>query len=215
MTKPLWAVSIGLILSGCSSNDQPKPPVAESPSAPKQVVDVPVPALLDRPSLFINGDAGRVVLGMAEKEALAQFPKPTGASEVREPPPGLASTITASGWEGKSGGFAVLAKEGNVLLAMRTIDNVSKESVVDLREGYATAIGNRIQPRDVGDDDAGFRFWIDGQTQLMIVWSRDLKKRLSVSIALGSVPLMQALRMDERFAKLDLDKMREQLKPPQ
>ena len=208
-----WA-GLAVVLAGCSNDDLPKPPVADKPVVPTRKIDVPVPALLDRPSLYLTGEQGKVILGMPEKDALTMFPKPVGATEVREPPPILADTITASGWESKTGGFAVLAKEGSVVLAMRSIDNVSKETVIDLKASYAEAIGGRIKARDLGDDDAGFRFWLDGQTQLMIAWSRDLKKRLGVSIALGSVPVMQALRMDERFARSDLDKMRAQLAGP-
>jgi|DewCreStandDraft_4_1066084.scaffolds.fasta_scaffold109293_2 hypothetical protein len=204
-------------LTGCGPSEPDKGTASTPPPATTSVEPIDPPPFDEQASLVLLADGKNIVLGELASNALIALPRPPGAFEFTDVPPGFKEGYAARGWEGNQGGFGVLTRDGRVVLAMRYWSNASNEMISDTKEAYSKEIGRRIKPIDFGDDKRGYRFWRDGLTQLMLCWSPDVRGRTALVAALGDARIMAALRMDPRNAAQDLaraDQLMAQLSKP-
>lgn len=207
---------LAFVAVGCAPGEPEPAAPAAAPTPVIKVEAIDPPSYDEQASLALMAGDKRIVLGELASNALAVFPRPPGAFEFAELPPGFAEGYAARGWEDLQGGFGLLTRDGRVVLAVRTWNNISDEMIADTKDEYAREIGRRIKPIDFGTAKSGYRFWRDSLTQLMICWSPDVRGRSALTVALGDARIMAPLRMDPRNAAQDLaraDSLLAQLSP--
>lgn len=130
---------------------------------------------------------------------------PRGAYRASRLPDGLPKLdqgeLNVDGWEAPSDAFGLIVKDGQVVLALRTWDNVDPTRWDEMLQAYDSMPADRVV--DVDTEPVRYRFLESGQERLMLVRAPDSRGRLSISIALGLAPLMNALRMDRDHAAKD------------
>lgn len=176
-----------------------------------QKVSVEAPSYNDLATLALTVADKRIILGDNAARIAELVPRPPNSWEFRELPPMLDNEFSVRGWEDRDGGFGAILKDGRLVFAMRAYENVSPELLQEIKEACARGVARGIKPFEYGNDNMGYRFYRDGETQIMIAWAPDIRGRVGVTTAIGLMPLMTALRMDSRFALEDLAAAEEQL----
>lgn len=201
----LLCASLALLSIGCGTGESDISAASQGPPPAATAVEtIDAPVFDEQASLVLLADGKRIALGEVAGNALAVVPRPPGAFEFTDVPPGFRDGYAARGWEGNQGGFGVLTRDGRIVLAMRSWANASKEMIEETKAEYTKEIGRRIKPIDFGDENRGYRFWREGVTQLMMCWSPDVRGRTMLVVAVGDARVMAPLRMDPRNAAQDL-----------
>lgn len=200
---PFALLFVGLcVLGGCEGGNgaaSPVPELAVEVGAPAQRPDL---AFRSRLALLDNGR--RLGVGDSVQEALEFLPAPRKAYAFRELPPGFEEPYRAEGWETDAEGFGVISLEGKVVLTLRTRENASNSLIEDTVRTY-TRDNRSLPPERVTGKTAEYWFFERESHRLMIASVKDLEGKRSLTIALGDVSVMDALRMSPAKALQDRD----------
>lgn len=210
-------ISLGILLgvSGCGSQPAPQAqaPVPPTPAPElngdgvptKQTIVLATPAVPAEGTLGMVHNGELVRVGEDLEDVLRVFPKPKGAYQFEEEPPVGHDTLKATVWEGRGQSLAVLhlpsRQNRRTVLAMYTLDNVA-DSVINQVLAEHESVWQPCRDPLFGEQST-YRFWTQGPSRLMIVESKDLKDRKSLTVVIGHYEVMDALRMSPSLALED------------
>lgn len=202
--RPLSFALISVALSflcGCEGGNgaTPVPELAVDVGAPAQRPDL---SFRSRLALLDNGR--RLGVGDPVQEALEFLPAPRKAYAFRELPPGFEEPYRAEGWETDAEGFGVISLDGKVVLTLRTQEDASQTLIEETVRAY-TRDNRSLPPERVTGQAAESWFFERESHRLMIAAVKDPNGKRSLTLALGDVSVMDALRMSPAKALQDRD----------
>lgn len=194
-------------LGGCAADGDRPVAAATKPTPVKIDVALPEPGESD---FYLVREADKLRVGDTEKQAFALFPRPQGAFEFHELPAVLTDPLSAKGWEASQEGFGVILQGGKVVLAMRRLDRVSKDTVSSTSREYELAFG-REPDSSIETGFTTYKFWEKGDVRFMLCATQSAESKLVLTVAVGNVKVMDALRMNKTLAAKDEATARQQL----
>lgn len=204
------ALAISFCLIGCSSGGNApaasaanQPPVETYTNSVRPNVTVSVPRSAYQTGLHLIRDGKKLYFGELEDNTFNIFRRPSRAQEFFEEPPITGDDYNAHGWQSPAEAFGAIFLQERLVLAQFTLERGSFDAVNDLvteLETENSAYSMTVVPGKVGT----YRFWESDRVRLMSVVSFDGKGKSSLTIVLGDVQLMNALRMSQEAARQDL-----------
>ena len=158
----------------------------------------------DKDLALINGD-GKLFVGDEEPRALAVFEGPSGSYPFSSLPPSFDKNFRAIGWKSSSISFACILymvdKSERVVLAMYTREDVDGAAVNVVVAEYERAFG---QPYSfIPGNKVSYRFWARRGRRLMVNTATNTAGKMSLTVAVGEVSLMDELGMETDAALSD------------
>ncbi|HRF60515.1 MAG TPA: hypothetical protein PLH94_11470 [Fimbriimonadaceae bacterium] len=205
---PSISVAVAVLsLGGCAADgDRPVASAAKPPPL-KIEVALPEPGEAD---LYLVREGDKLRVGDPENQAFSLFPRPQGAFEFHELPAVLTDPLSAKGWEASQEGFGVILQGGKVVLAMRRLDRVSKDTVSSTSREYELAFG-REPNSSIETGFTTYKFWEKDEIRFMLCATQSAESKLVLTVAVGNGKVMDALRMNKTFAARDEATARQQL----
>lgn len=207
----VW-ISLSLALVGCGSPPSAKKETA-SPEEPKIEVQtvVQVPAFADGGSSdveLIVGE-GRVGVGDDVNRAMRQLTRPKTASSVSKTAPYLDPSYAVIGWETDTTVYAIIHRDGKVVLAMNTEDGLDKDRATESLNQIA---GEPIQPVEVSSGRVHYLFWdgkgpfkeAENRIRVMIGTIETKPGEFRLVKAIGPAALMERYHMSPTAAQDDM-----------
>lgn len=200
----LFAISLAH-LGGCGG-----------PSAEDETSSAPTVDIISRPEVSLDPPssvdpegvrllrAGKpIYLGDSEDKVFTTFGRPPRTTDFFEEPPITGEEYQARGWQGSGEGFGAIFLRDRLVLAQQTLEKVSEVTVLEIETEYDEA--HRGLPMTLIPGKYGsYRFWTKGDTRAMLVKSQGRRGQVSLTLVIGMVPIMDALRMSETAAREDL-----------
>lgn len=209
------ALGVGVSVAGCGGPSKEGSVFASDPNAP-EATDTAVdptgtktsapqgpPDFTRRSRLALLGPGRRLRVGDPATQALEFFDRPARTFVLRDRPPAFPEEYRSKGWESEKESFAILSYENRVVLALYTLQGADERTLQeDFLDVYMGAY-DFLQPTVVPPGpSARYWFWEDDGHRLMICAARG-RAGLTVSLALGDVSAMDALRMSPSAALVD------------
>lgn len=145
----------------------------------------------------------KLFLGELEDNVFAIFRKPSTGRDFFEEPPIVGSGYTARGWQTGVESFGAVFFAERMVLGQYTVDQASLETQLEVIKQYEEAFG-RDAVQFVPGKYGAYRFWEDGNVRLMLVTSQGAKGVRSITVSIGHVNILNALRMNVESARVDL-----------
>ncbi len=203
VNRNTWAFTglIAISLSGCGSPQ----PVAKTPAAPpiRFAGKVTPPESLAPTDLALFSETGRLRVGDSLDEATRVFPSPHGMVGPKELPPGFGQEFRARGFESREEGLGLILMDNRVALALRRLENRAFPEVQDLVAEFKVSFGEAQE--SVAGARIEYRFWEIEDQRLMLCTAPDKNDptRFDITMAVGPINLMDALRMSYPAARED------------
>lgn len=205
---PSISALVALVALGGCSAESDRPVAASAKPAPLKIeVELPQPVETE---LFLVREGDKLRVGDTDKQAFTLFPRPQGAFEFHALPAVLTEPFSAKGWEAAQEGFGVILQGGKVVVAMRRLDRVSKDTVASTSREYELAFG-REPDALIGTSLTTYRFWEKDDIRFMLCATESAEQKLVLTVAVGVKPVMDALRMNKTLAAKDEATARQQL----
>lgn len=191
----------GLLLSGCAAPE--KITLEGEPAEPLPELRVVMPE--DRWATRLGLAEGGSLLKVGDEmdRGFEVFEKPPRATTFSDMPEPFTPPFQADGWETSGAGFGMIGYRGQVAAAMLTYDRTDPSRLDRILEDYRGLFGP--EQSVVESVTGSYRFWQEQDQRLAIVGYRDSRGRLTVTVALGLVPVMDRLRLSPEIARQDLD----------
>ena len=205
-------ISLLLAVSGCGSPPSTKKEAisAEEPKIEVQTV-VQVPGFADSvtSNLELVVGEGRVGVGDDVNRAVRQLTRPKTASTVSKTAPYLDASFSVVGWETDTTVYAIVHREGKVVLAMNTEDGLDKDRATEALNQIA---GDAIQPVEISGGRVHYLFWEgkgpfkEGENRIRaMIGTIEVKPgEYRLVKAIGPVALMERYHMSPTAAQDDL-----------
>ena len=199
----LWkSLSVSLLsagLVGCQGGKSASAP----PLVSKTPVEVsPIDENTRADDIFLLSGNSRIVVGDNSNDALTgAFKKPDRAVTATRVPPGLDDTFRFTGWESTGRSVGLISRNRTVLLAMETRENISQDQRDQVITTYRKLFG--LADKEVQRPHAHYYFWERGKARFMVCTTVDSRGTVSMTSAVGVVPLMTKFRMDAESAEKD------------
>ncbi len=217
--RRILILAYGLVLCGCA-----EPPAHDTTGVVPGVDSPPAAVLLPDyeklSNLGLLSRKGTVKVGMTREEALDMFVEPPGSYEKSDLPPSIAAPFEAFAWQTRTEGFGMILYQNKVGAAVHEIDKVTPDRLDEVVRAYQSQYGpafTHLQGRHVE-----YWFWQSrsqagrGDHLLMVTKVQAKPNLLNITEAIGTVPVMEALRMTEQSANGDLaraDRMLDEQRP--
>ncbi|MES1227080.1 MAG: hypothetical protein ABUL72_00325 [Armatimonadota bacterium] len=192
-----------LVLAGCQSSSVAKSkPVA--PLVSKTPVQVSPADEDGRGDLYLLAGKNRISVGDDPAEVLVGgFKKPEVAATITRLPAGLDDAFRFVGWEANNRSVGLVSRNRTVLLAVDTKEGLTQEKRDQDVQSYRNAFG---APTEVPRSKVHYYFWDQGKVRLMLCTVIDARGNVSLTSAIGIVPLMEHFRMDLQSAEADANR---------
>lgn len=199
----LIAVFASSILAGCGS--EAKAPVPADEPSYRIVYDGPArtPDIDAKSALFMRPGDKTVTIGTGAEVMREIFPKPDGATEIRQRPPEFTEEYLSRGWETEDEAVGWVSYSGQVVLILHTLHSLEE---ADLKKDHVeryTRYFSGIEPTVIQGKSARFWFWQDGSHRFMICAGKSRRGGIDVTLAIGDTAVMDALRMMPSKAEFD------------
>ncbi|MBX3118820.1 MAG: hypothetical protein KF784_07115 [Fimbriimonadaceae bacterium] len=191
------------LLIGCGNAGKAAPTTDELTY--RIVYDGPTrpPDLDGKSALFMRAGEKNVTVGIGAELLREMFPKPEKATEIRQLPPGFTEDYLSRGWETEDESVGWVSYSGQAVLVMQTLRRLEDG---DLQRDYVqqyTRLFSGIEPTVIQGATASFWFWQNGPHRFMICGTKSRKGGIDITLALGDVSIMDALRMMPSKAEFD------------
>lgn len=186
------------ILAGCVSSN--RSPDAGMPKPGFLHAQTQLGAELSSSSLVYLRDHHKIHLGEDTQKVLGYFSKPSKATSANTLPSSLGPPLVATGWSSKEEGLGVISENDKVVFILHTFNHFNEQTVKEVYGRYQKQFG---PPQELLGKYSSYWFWHAGNQRLMISSSLDNKGNWAVTVALGIVSIMDALRMNLDDAKAD------------
>lgn len=154
-------------------------------------------------SLSIVRSGVHVYLWQTQDQIFERVPRPRIGNDFFEDPPITGEDYTCRGWESGAESFAGIFLHDRLVLGLYSLENVGRE-VIDSKVDEYTRLYEPMQPTLVPAESGSYWFWERGNSRIMIVNTLDSKGQHHLTIALGAIKMMDALRMNVKCARQDL-----------
>lgn len=193
------SLSFGLALVGCQGGRSAGAP----PLVSKVAVEVtPLDENARADELYLLSGTSRIAVGDNAGEVLVGgFKKPDRAVTATRLPPGLDDTFRFTGWESTERSVGLISRNRTVLLAFESQENISQEKCDKAISVYGKLFG--LPSRDIKRPHSHYYFWEQGKVRMMVCTTVDSRGVVSMSSAIGVLPLMDKFRMEPNQAEKD------------
>lgn len=194
-------VAAPVMLIGCGRS---APDSGRAPVPPLQfTAKVEVPPSLAPTDLALISGKERLQVGDSLEKAARVLPSPVGAFGLKDLPPGFGQAFRARGFETRDDGLGLILVDNRVALAMRRVENVSVEAIEEVVKTYIRQFGEPDE--SISGARIEYRFWRKEDQRLMLCTAPDRAEpaRFDVTVAVGVISLMDALRMSYPAARED------------
>ncbi len=184
--------------TGCGMPAATKPTVAQK--APTELGE---PTSLSPTELALLDGQSRIRIGDAPDDVEKAFPPPVNSFPFKELPRQFNGQYRAKGYETALNGFGAIYHDNRLAGAMWRLENVTAGEVQSIVRTYLSEFNDADQTLPKGSIQ--YWFWTRQDQRVMIcsVPDRQLPLRYDVTVALGHVIVMDALRMSYPAARED------------
>jgi hypothetical protein len=205
-----------LALAGCGNGGPSAAVSASTSTSPGTQPDSTVqpkaapkePDFAHESRLAIVKRSGTVRVGDTYDQVLAVFPEPRGAFNSVEVPASLPGGYRSRVWETSSEGLGVILFRDRVAVALYTLRRGDWELLRETVSRHEQAFPS-IAIDVVSGERANYWFWEEGPQRLMICGFQPRSGETQITVALGDIATMNALRIGSGFARKDQDRLKE------
>lgn len=193
------AVAAG-VLFGCGM------PASVTPAGQASAPALDVTEVYPDVGIFLVYGNARIRLGDPEKAATDAFPIPKGAQEIRQQAPFLDDSFQTRGWENALQSFGLITRKGKVAALIYTELDAEEQAIQAAVSAHQAAMPNARQDL-VTTDGARYWFFERDRQRTMIYSARQPSGKVSLTLAIGDVALMNQYRMDLADASKDAQQL--------
>jgi hypothetical protein len=200
---------IAVVVVGCGEPAKPPIEIKGPVTTANQPAKLPLsPPNFDSQSrLALVRRTGEVRVGMGYEDARMIFADPPGSYEKTDLPPSVTEPYDARGWQTKNEGFGAILYHGRVAAAVYELAKASEDRVQEWVQAEQDRLG--VPSSVISGKHVRYWFWQSGTRQapgdqmVMICATEMPPTRLSLTAAIGTSTIMQALGMTPEAAAGD------------
>lgn len=208
-TFPISLLALFAALAGCGDPEK-------IDLAPKPVFDIAnkskPPEFGEATSIQLKNGPDALKVGDDVAASLGFFAKPKKAYEFRDLPNVFPPEFKSNGWENDVEGYGLISFDNRVAAAMRLLHKVDEARVQNEITSIRYQSGRETET--VTGRAARYWFWESGRHRQMVCAVPEGKDTFLLTIAIGELNTMNALRMNQRLAEADTKRADRAPTPP-
>jgi len=196
---------VACALAGCGATTGGAEPAAAPTSEatlPPPSAPVGTPSFGDRTSIALLNRGQALRVGDSVERAFQIFPAPPKSYDFFELPPGFGRQFRARGWRTNYESFGVISHQGKVVLALRVLENATKEELEALVEELELHVPTTAVT--ISGKLITYWLWDAGNHRLAVCATPAEKGDYTITAAIGVAEAMSAIRLDAASAQSDL-----------